>query len=118
MRISDWSSDVCSSDLRVQRLGQLLAALTGLLLGLMVPPEPAAKGHQRENDQRQQPNTIAHPEAGKPILAQRVVDFAQKNLVVLWREGQNGSPMGMEYEWARTLAKESATEKNFLGRKH
>src|SRR3546814_5946754 len=77
--------------MRVQRLGQLLAALTGLLLGLMVPPEPAAKGHQRENDQRQQPNTIAHPEAGKPILAQRVVDFAQKNLVVLWREGQHGS---------------------------
>src|SRR3546814_16096623 len=91
--------------MRVQRLGQLLAALTGLLLGLMVPPEPAAKGHQRENDQRQQPNTIAHPEAGKPILAQRVVDFAQKNLVVLWREGQNGSPMGMECAWAGTFAK-------------
>src|SRR3546814_14748167 len=47
---------------RIQRLGQLLAALTGLLLGLMVPPEPAAKGHQRENDQRQQPNTIRSEE--------------------------------------------------------
>src|SRR3546814_9640457 len=42
---------------RVQRLGQLLAALTGLLLGLMVPPEPAAKGHQRENDQRSEEHT-------------------------------------------------------------
>src|SRR3546814_9709016 len=41
MRISDWSSDVCSSDLRqkqtlVSRLGRIAAADIAILLGAMV----------------------------------------------------------------------------------
>src|SRR3546814_11942486 len=36
MRISDWSSDVCSSDLLVLRSGRLGGLLRGLLLGALL----------------------------------------------------------------------------------
>src|SRR3546814_3963832 len=41
MRISDWSSDVCSSDLQVSALAAVIAAQPRLLLrGLMAIPAP------------------------------------------------------------------------------
>src|SRR3546814_4146989 len=39
MRISDWSSDVCSSDLRVQRRPAALAAVRSLQRRIQVGPE-------------------------------------------------------------------------------
>src|SRR3546814_9587736 len=36
MRISDWSSDVCSSDLRLRRSLKILAALAGLAVILAI----------------------------------------------------------------------------------
>src|SRR3546814_3321200 len=48
MRISDWSSDVCSSDLDVQHLDVHRVALLDDLAGMVHAPRP---GHVRDVDQ-------------------------------------------------------------------
>src|SRR3546814_7725034 len=48
MRISDWSSDVCSSDLMADRLNQMPLGVIGIALGTAILP--ALSRHIARND--------------------------------------------------------------------
>src|SRR3546814_3058775 len=67
MRISDWSSDVCSSDLPLQGRGPVLVegAVAGRPVGLGLPPLPAATlpaSHASTPDQIGQNGETERPE--------------------------------------------------------
>src|SRR3546814_6972789 len=85
MRISDWSSDVCSSDLSV--------ALPLLLKGLVMPPEPSKQAEEdaarvataeaaiRAIERRQHALSEDHGEADLYAAAgARVMDFYRERI--------------------------------------
>src|SRR3546814_7453823 len=53
MRISDWSSDVCSSDLLANRVGPLLAHIVDEEVGCLVAENQRAHGEGRAFERRQ-----------------------------------------------------------------
>src|SRR3546814_5038537 len=99
MRISDWSSDVCSSDLRAERIDRLLEllALRARHLFLMMPPvEETPERQQRSDDGDDHPNTIAAREIGEFVAAKLLVHLAEENLVGRGLGRQRGSPRSSE----------------------
>src|SRR3546814_10694081 len=63
MRISDWSSDVCSSDLQLHRLGGDEAGLLGRLGDDRVAGGQRCRHLPRENRQREVPRRDAEKDA-------------------------------------------------------
>src|SRR3546814_17508800 len=89
MRISDWSSDVCSSDLEVLLLGALLA---GYGLASMLAIALARRGKETN-----MLSSIVGDFAGMPPLMKRlalVQFFSWSALFIMWL---NTTPIGARY---------------------
>src|SRR3546814_6107662 len=77
MRISDWSSDVCSSDLLAAGEGSRLQALTTTASGVAVPKQFCSLGGGASllHDALMRARVIAPPEIGRASCRERVCQY-------------------------------------------
>src|SRR3546814_13947407 len=73
MRISDWSSDVCSSDLEAGRVPQLVAEVLVALGARQVELDVAARAGQRGHGEAQRVGAVG-VDAGGELLARGLLD--------------------------------------------
>src|SRR3546814_3810853 len=89
MRISDWSSDVCSSDLPAGCRDQLLGLFAARDILPVVPEQIAAERQQRGEEASDDPPAVTLHDRVEPVLADGFVDFLQQRGVIRRAQGQS-----------------------------
>src|SRR3546814_5844562 len=89
MRISDWSSDVCSSDLPAGCRDQLLGLFAARDILPLVPEQIAAERQQRGEEASDDPPAVTLHDRVEPVLADGFVDFLQQRGVIRRAQGRS-----------------------------
>src|SRR3546814_11461641 len=106
MRISDWSSDVCSSDLKL--LGRLYRALRASQLPAKTKERPAGQVERFQSDILDRPRMLERMESG---AGRDVGTTAHRLLKVIDLCGAGGFLVGRKPACARTAATHRQTRR-------